>query len=141
MRDVTLAEAITASPGEKAAEVLARIERAGHGHAVIVDHRGRPTNWLSRRQLSQLGVIGERANPELPLVVQGSTLSDALDTMLASSAGAALVTGRGNAFLGVITVEVVMEAIARVRAAARSTELETPVGTNAVPDPEPGAAE
>ncbi len=131
VRDVALAGAVTASPGERAAEVLARVERAGHGHVVVVDRRGRPSDWLSRRQLSQIAVIAERTNPELPLVVQGSTLSDALDTMLASSAGAALVTGRGNAFLGVITVEVVMEAIARVRAAARSTELAAPVGTNA----------
>lgn len=131
VRDVALADAVTASPGETAAEVLARIERAGHGHAVIVDRRGRPSDWLSRRQLSRIAVIAETTNPELPLVVQGSTLSDALDTMLASSAGAALVTGRGNVFLGVITVEVVMEAIARLRAAARSTELAAPVGANA----------
>ena len=131
VRDVKLAEAVTASPGEKAAEVLARVERAGHGHAVIVDHRRRPLDWLSRRRLSQLVVVAESENPALPLVVQGSTLSDALDTMLASSAGAALVTGRGNAFIGVITVEVVMEAIARLRAAANTAEPRTPVGTNA----------
>ncbi|MBM7026881.1 ABC transporter, partial [Clavibacter sp. DM3] len=54
----------------------------------------------------------------------------ALDTMLVSSAGAALVTGRGGAFLGVIDVETVMDAITRVRAEAASGLDDAPVGTN-----------
>lgn len=130
VRDVQLAEAVTASPGEKAADVLARVKQAGHGHAVIVDARRRPLNWLSRRQLAHLDTITGSQDPELPLVVQGSTLSDALDAMLVSSAGAALVTGRDRAFVGVITVEVVMEAITRLRAAATAADIESPVGTN-----------
>jgi osmoprotectant transport system ATP-binding protein len=66
---------------------------------------------------------------DLPVVGEGATLNDALDTMLVSSAGAALVTGRGGRFVGVITVEVVMEAITRSRRAAKESE-DKPVGTN-----------
>ena len=131
VKDVHLADAITASPGEKAADVLERITKAGHGHAVVVDDRNRPLSWPSRRQLSRLETISASADPELPVVGEGATLNDALDMMLVSSAGAALVTGRRDVFVGVITVEVVMEAITSARAAAAAASADdSPVGTN-----------
>ena len=130
VRDVELAPAITGSPGEKAADVLSRIKEAGHGHVVILDAHRRPLSWLSRRQLSRLDVIPATQDHNLPSVIEGSTLSDALDTMLVSSAGAALVTGRRKAFVGVITVEVVMEAITSSRKASSLANDESPVGTN-----------
>ncbi len=130
VRDVELAQFVTGSPGEKAANVLSRIKEAGHGHAVILDEHKRPINWLSKRQLSRLEVIPTKPEDDLPLVTEGSTLSDALDTMLVSSSGAALVTGRRKAFVGVITVEVVMEAITTSRKASALASDESPVGTN-----------
>ena len=47
----------------------------------------------------------------------------------------ALVTGRRDAFVGVITVEVVMEAITRARKAAATALEGAPVGTNTGPLP------
>ena len=129
VRDVELAEAIVAHPGDTASSVLGRVEEAGHGHAVIVDSRERPIRWPSRRQLGRLDTIPADVDPALPVVSQGSTLNDALDTMLVSSAGAALVTGQRDRFIGVITVEVVMEAITRSRRLA-ADEAYKPVGTN-----------
>ncbi|KIU03164.1 MULTISPECIES: ATP-binding cassette domain-containing protein [unclassified Frigoribacterium] len=130
VRDVDLAEAVVARSGESAADVLARVEAAGHGHAVVVDDRERPVSWPSRRQLGRLGVLGSTPDADLPVIGSGATLNDALDTMLVSSAGAALVTGRRDAFIGVITVEVVMEAITRARASAAEAQHDAPVGTN-----------
>lgn len=131
VRDVEVVSAVTCSPGEEAKAVLQRMQEAGgHGHAVVVDRRQRPIGWPSRRQLERLDRIPDGVDSELPIVGEASTLNDALDTMLVSSAGAALVTGRGEAFRGVITVEVVMEAITRSRAAAADDRAYTPVGTN-----------
>lgn len=130
VRDVELAKYVTGFPGEKAAHVLSRAKEAGHGHVVILDQQRRPINWLSRRQLSRMEDIPATTDSDLPLVTEGSTLSDALDTMLVSSAGAALVTGRRKTFVGVITVEVVMEAITTSRKASAVASDETPVGTN-----------
>ncbi|PYI66617.1 ABC transporter [Arthrobacter livingstonensis] len=131
VRDVELAEAVTGSPGEMAQDVLARVKEAGDGHAVILDENRRPLSWPSRRQLSRLETIPATPDAAIPLVTQGSTLSDALDTMLVSSAGAALVTDRRRSFVGVITVEVVMEAITRSRkASAMANDNDSPVGTN-----------
>ncbi|WP_241972568.1 ATP-binding cassette domain-containing protein [Cryobacterium cryoconiti] len=128
--DVALSDAITGNPGEQAADVLARIVEAGHGHAVIIDGRRRPIQWLSRRKLGRLDVISDVPDPKLPVVGNRSTLNDALDTMLVSSAGAALVTGRRDMFKGVIDVKTVMDAITRSQAAAVLVSDQAPVGLN-----------
>jgi len=130
VRDVELADAVTVRPGERASDVLSRLDAAGHGHAVVVDDRGRPLRWPSRRELAQAQVVPEGRDEALPVVGQGATLNDALDTMLVSSAGAAVVTGRRDAFVGVITVEVVMEAITSARRGAAAEASDAPVGTN-----------
>ena len=129
--DVDLAPAITGTPGERAADVLARITEAGHNHAVIVDERNRPIQWLSRVQLKRLTTIASTRDESIPVIGRKATLNDALDTMLVSSVGAALVTGRRDAFLGVINIETIMDAITAVRAdAAAATSADAPVGTN-----------
>jgi osmoprotectant transport system ATP-binding protein len=129
--DVDLAPAITGAPGEPAADVLARINAAGHNHAVIVDERNRPIQWLSRVQLKRLTTIASARDESIPVIGRTATLNDALDTMLVSSVGAALVTGRRDAFLGVINIETIMDAITAVRAdAASATPEDAPVGTN-----------
>ncbi|WP_241981159.1 ABC transporter ATP-binding protein [Cryobacterium algoritolerans] len=128
--DVGMAEAILARPGEPARDVLARIVAAGHGHAVVVDSRERPIQWLSRRKLDRLQTIGSTPDPGLPVVGSRATLSDALDTMLVSSAGAALVTGRRDVFRGVIDIKTVMDAIGRSQDTAAMDSTDAPVGLN-----------
>ncbi|QGV66828.1 ABC transporter ATP-binding protein [Clavibacter nebraskensis] len=128
--EVPLADAVVAHPGDAARDVLARMDEVGHQHAVVVDARQRPIQWPSRRQLGRLDVVGAVPEPRLPVIGSRATLNDALDTMLVSSAGAALVTGRGGAFLGVIDVETVMDAITSARAQVASGVEDAPVGTN-----------
>nr|WP_231368862.1 ABC transporter ATP-binding protein [Frigoribacterium sp. CG_9.8] len=127
--EVELADAVTARPGEVASEVLARAVAAKHNHVVVVDERERPIQWLTRRQLTRLEKITAVREAHLPVVGHRATLNDALDTMLVSSAGAALVTGKRDRFLGVIDVETVMEAITSARASAAASA-DTPTGTN-----------
>ncbi|AWG01525.1 ABC transporter ATP-binding protein [Clavibacter michiganensis] len=128
--EVPLADSVVAHPGDAARDVLARMDAVGHQHAVVADARQRPIQWPSRRQLGRLDVVGAVPEPRLPVIGSRATLNDALDTMLVSSAGAALVTGRGGAFLGVIDVETVMDAITSVRAQVASGVEGAPVGTN-----------
>ncbi|WP_241979101.1 ABC transporter ATP-binding protein [Cryobacterium sp. TMT3-29-2] len=128
--DVALSDAVVGNPGEQATDVLARVVEAGHGHAVIVDERRRPIQWLSVRQLGRLETIGDVPDPKLPVVGKHATLNDALDTMLVSSAGAALVTGRRDMFKGVIDVQTVMDAITRSQTAAVLESDQAPVGLN-----------
>ncbi|WP_167045363.1 ATP-binding cassette domain-containing protein [Salinibacterium sp. ZJ454] len=128
--DAPLADAVIGRPGEAASVVLARVTAAGHGHAVIVDERQRPLQWPSRRQLERQQIISGELDPKLPIVGNRATLNDALDTMLVSSAGAALVTGRRDVFEGVIDVKTVMAAITKAHEAAAIVPQDAPVGIN-----------
>lgn len=129
VHDVELAEAVTAVPGDLASDVLSRLQGAGAKHAVVLDKRSRPIQWLSRRQLSRMQVVSDAVDPALPLVSDRSTLNDALDAMLVGSASAALVTGRRDAFLGLVTVDTVMDSIRAAQEAAQG-DSESPVGLN-----------
>ncbi|RKW70127.1 ATP-binding cassette domain-containing protein [Galactobacter caseinivorans] len=128
VRDVTLLQPVTASPGENASDVLSQLQGTGAKHAVVLDARRRPIQWLSTRQLSRMEIISDQVDPSLPQVGESATLNDALDEMLVASSGQALVTGARGAFVGLINVESVTEAIA----AARRTngDHSAPVGLN-----------
>lgn len=128
--DVSLTEAILARPGDAAKSVLDRVTAAGHGHAVILDDRQRPIQRLSRRQLERMTTVTATPDPKLPVVSNRATLNDALDTMLVSSAGAALVTGRREVFEGVIDVKTIMEAITAAHESAAGESNDAPIGIN-----------
>jgi osmoprotectant transport system ATP-binding protein len=59
---------------------------------------------------------------QLESVNLASTLNDALDSMLTSSHGVVVVTGRRNAYQGVIRVETIMDAMSDIRGAPDSAE-------------------
>ncbi|WP_258069780.1 ABC transporter ATP-binding protein [Arthrobacter sp. SX1312] len=131
VNEVALRSAVTASPGDLASDVLSRLDQQGDDHAVIIDGRNRPLQWLSRRQLARLERIGGDSDPRLPLIGERATLNDALDIMLVSSVGAALVTGGRDSFRGVVDVETIMVAMTQAHAHARTSHAEgKPVGIN-----------
>ncbi|MHA7240024.1 ATP-binding cassette domain-containing protein [Arthrobacter sp. TMS1-12-1] len=131
VNEVALQSAVTASPGDLASDVLSRLDQEGHDHAVIIDGRNRPLQWLSRRQLARLERIGGDSDPRLPVIGERATLNDALDIMLVSSVGAALVTGGRDSFSGVVDVETIMVAMSQAHARARTSHAEgRPVGIN-----------
>jgi osmoprotectant transport system ATP-binding protein len=94
--------------GESTAEVVQRVEAAGEGSVVILDDKDRPREWVFLRSLRQHQTV-PLPNVELQTVVDHrSTLADALDSMLTSSHGGAMVTQRGK-YLGVATYDAVTE--------------------------------
>jgi osmoprotectant transport system ATP-binding protein len=62
-----------------------------------------------------MAVIPATVDHKLPVVGLGSTLNDALDTMLAASQGGAVVLGRRDRLTGIVTVEMIMDAIQSAR--------------------------
>ena len=130
VRDVELADAVTARAGTPAAELLRAARQAGHNHAVILDDQRRPLRWPSVRALSRMDMLPADFDEKMPVVAPTASLQDALDTMLVSSAGAAIVTSRRGEFAGVITVEVIMDAITHAREAAAKVDEHAPIGLN-----------
>ncbi|MGY1839320.1 MULTISPECIES: ATP-binding cassette domain-containing protein [unclassified Modestobacter] len=110
MRPVT-----TASVGDDAAEAVARARAAGDDYVVVLDRRGRPISWPTLAEVSRMTQVPATVDERLPVVGLGSTLNDALDTMLAASQGGAVVVGRQNSLAGIVSIETIMERIQRTR--------------------------
>src|SRR5699024_6865695 len=81
---------------------------AGQNSVIILDAKDRPREWLFLRSLHGHQTV-PMPDVELQTVIeQRSTLTDALDSMLSSSHGGAMVTRRGR-HVGVITYAAVTE--------------------------------
>ncbi|PWN01508.1 ABC transporter [Nocardioides silvaticus] len=107
--DLELRQPTTARVGESTAEVRERAEANGDTAVVVIDERGRPRGWPWVRQLKGETIVV----PDLELndVDERSTLNDALDTMLSSNHGAAIVTGDRGQYLGIVDFAAVTEQI------------------------------
>ncbi|MDN6662747.1 ABC transporter ATP-binding protein [Corynebacterium variabile] len=99
--DVGTVEHPTAVIGEDAATVVDRIRQAGEKSVIILDERGRPRDWIWLRALDGLSTVPEPTIELTTTVDHRATLNDALDSMLVSSHGGAVVTERGR-YTGVI---------------------------------------
>ncbi|HEV7726235.1 MAG TPA: ATP-binding cassette domain-containing protein [Modestobacter sp.] len=117
VEDVELRPVTTATVGADSAAVVAAARAAGDDFVVVLDGRGRPISWPTVAELSRTTTVPATVDQRLPVVGLRSTLNDALDTMLAASQGGVVVTGRRGGLSGVLTVESVMAAIQRTRAA------------------------
>ena len=128
--EVPLLDFPTGRLGEPAAEVVARARSAGEESVVLLDERGRAVAWPWVRQLEGSG-DGVRDGlvvlPKAPFATVGrrATLSDTLDTMLQSHHGGAVVTGRRDSYLGVISVDVVMSVLQGGRMPGAAGEVRT----------------
>ncbi|MGV9824250.1 MULTISPECIES: ABC transporter ATP-binding protein [unclassified Gordonia (in: high G+C Gram-positive bacteria)] len=125
VRDVDHQEVITARVGEPAGEVIGRARAAGHTWIVVVDNEGRPRAWPTLDEVGTKPEISDFLDARLPVVAQSSTLNDALDTMLAASQGATLVTDGHGAVVGMLNIGAVMDIIRGQLAQVRSDEPDT----------------
>jgi osmoprotectant transport system ATP-binding protein len=120
--DVELSPWTTVTVGESSRDGLARAERAGHASVVVLDSRKRPRGWTWLRDLRASETVPEPRNDEILGVDRRATLNDALDDMLTSSHGAAIVTGRRDEFLGVVDFATVTR---QIQDAGEAAERET----------------
>ncbi|GAA2142903.1 betaine/proline/choline family ABC transporter ATP-binding protein [Nocardioides koreensis] len=118
--EVELSEWTTARVGEDTAEVIARAEQAGHGAVVVLDGRGRPLGWPWLRQLRNQRTVPTYDHEKLHTLDSRATLNDALDTMLTSTHGGAVVTGDRDQFLGVVDFTSVTDHMRQLEQAAET---------------------
>ncbi|MFI6362270.1 ATP-binding cassette domain-containing protein [Nocardia sp. NPDC050630] len=150
VRDVAYDKVITARVGESAQEVIGRAKAAGHTWIVVVDEVGRPRSWPSLTEVATKPEVSDFLDRRLPVVARSSTLNDALDAMLATSQGAALVTDGRGAVVGSLSItsvtEVIRAKLAEGTGDGEDLSYETYIdGTDSAPTPvvaadEPGSA-
>ena len=104
---VELQARTVAQVGERSAEVRARADANGDRSVIVLDERRRPRAWVWLREIEQHDTVQPRGDDELTAVDRRATLNDALDTMLTSSHGGAVVTGRRGEYLGVVDFDTV----------------------------------
>jgi osmoprotectant transport system ATP-binding protein len=109
----------TCRVGEPVDEVVRRVEAAGEQSVVVLDAEDHPREWVFLRQLRAHATVPAPDRQLLTIVDHRSTLADALDSMLASSHGGAMVTRKGR-FIGVIPYETVTEHVRSQNEAASS---------------------
>ncbi len=116
VRDVDLHEAAVTRVGGDPAEAVRAVRALDREHVIVLDDQDRPQRWLSLSELEKPSALDRVArDEELEVVNVASTLNDALDVMLTSSHGVVVVTGRRNAYQGVIRVETIMDAMGDLR--------------------------
>ncbi len=108
--DVPLSQPQTCHVGEAVEEVLRRVEAAGQRSVVILDEHDHPLDWVFLRQLRPHLRVPVPQRELQTIVDHRSTLADALDSMLASSHGGAMVTRRDR-YIGVISYDTVTEQV------------------------------
>jgi len=124
--ELELTRRTTAKVGERSADAIARAEQAGDSSVVVLDDRNRPVAWRFLRQLRRHDVVQPGDREALVVLDSRATLNDALDTMLTSSHGGAIVCGARDEYVGIVDFDSVTdhmraierEAVAHQEAAA-----------------------
>lgn len=128
VHEMPMMEAVVVDSEGSPQDALSQAETAGHEHVIVVDRAQRPVAWPSVDQLRRATALPSRKDPDLPIVGMGATLEDALDTMLVSRAGAAVVVGARGRFEGVVDIDTVMQSLRERR--GHQGDAKSPVGTN-----------
>ena len=113
VRDVELAQAVTATEDETPATVRERLSADGRTFGLILDQQRKPLRWVHARQLSGDSLAGV-GSPVGDLVTVQSTLQDALEAIL-QEGGDAVVTGSRGEYVGTVQLDAVVGRIRELR--------------------------
>jgi osmoprotectant transport system ATP-binding protein len=106
---LALRSAVTAQPGDDAAEARRRIDDA-LPYLLLLDRERRPIGWIAREDLPTSGGLTEElATPMSPLFNRRATLKDALSLLLDSDVQTGIVVDRHGAMLGIVTADMIAE--------------------------------
>jgi len=120
VRDVEMVDWPTVGGHDTRDEVLAALRRSDKGAALVLDDQRRPVSWISARDLQRDEVpLGDIGLPPEAIVQPNATLADALNEMLKSSYGCAIVVYDAGAYLGTVDFATVSAAIQEMRRDAR----------------------
>ncbi|AUS78760.1 ABC transporter [Actinoalloteichus sp. AHMU CJ021] len=115
VRDIELEQLPTATAGEEPAAFAARLGGRRGAVGLVLDERGRPLRWVTRRDLDRSGSLATAGRPVEDSVDRASTLQDALEALLTADAGYAVVTRSRGQYAGVVGLDSLMGTIRALR--------------------------
>ncbi len=118
VRDIELRSWSTIEDGTDRDEALRALAASDKGHLLVLDERRHPRSWVNEehlrradgRPLSEIGL-------PLAVVEPQATLSDTLNEMLTARYSTAVVVDESGAYLGVVEIDTINEAIRGMRRA------------------------
>ena len=138
VRDIELVQWPTAGVSASRAEVLEALRGSDKGAVLILDEQRRPVRWVSGRELGREDLpVPDVGSPSEAIVQPNATLADALNEMLKSRVGCAIVVDEAGAYLGTVDFATVsgeiqaMRRDARERSRAEAEELHAARAANA----------
>ncbi|HYL41380.1 MAG TPA: CBS domain-containing protein, partial [Candidatus Binatus sp.] len=132
-----LMPAVTASPGDDAADARRRAVAGPFPYLLLVDTLGRPMGWVDQDDIPATGALTEDlASAMSPLLDRRSTLKDALARLIEAEVQAGIVVDRGGRTIGLVTAEMIFDWSRQTKAEAVANATEAVVNaTDSQADP------
>ncbi len=108
--DVPVSPAVTAHPGDDAADARRRALADPFPYLLLVDEANRPIGWIDQGDIPASGTLtADLAVAMSPLLGIRTTLKDALSMLIDAQVMAGIVVDRRGAVMGLLTVEAIGE--------------------------------
>jgi osmoprotectant transport system ATP-binding protein len=108
--DLALRAAVTARPGDDAADARRRAKADPLPYLLLVDEADRPIGWIDQDDIPTAGALdGGLATPMSPLLDRRTTLKDALSMLLDADVQVGIVVNRAGVVSGLVTVDTIAE--------------------------------
>ncbi|MEV0390571.1 ATP-binding cassette domain-containing protein [Nonomuraea sp. NPDC050643] len=122
--DIDLDPIPYASEDTDAQDLLARLERDGHGYAVIADGMRRPLRWVTPETLEgRHGPVGAAGDPVTASIGHRKTLQEAMEALLNADTDLVPVIGRRQVYVGALSLSSVQNAIQAIKDRERRRRL------------------
>ena len=146
--DVAIRKAVSARPGDPAADARRRVLDDPNRYLLLIDAGNRPIGWIADHDIPADGPLTEAmANPSSPQLNKRTTLKDALSMMLDADVQTGIVVDRTGAVQGLLSIDTIADKMREGEHAAAFDQVppaEPEVGEPNLPDDtaaEPGAVE
>ncbi|MGB5935797.1 MAG: betaine/proline/choline family ABC transporter ATP-binding protein, partial [Ornithinimicrobium sp.] len=118
IRDIDMAiDAPTGGLGSDPANLLERLAGSPWSAMLLLDDKGRPARWVGAQALreSSRGSLERAGLPAIATVEPHATLSDALNELIISNAGCAIVVDGNGVYQGIVDMETIMSSVRIMR--------------------------
>lgn len=123
VRDVELNQWAVGRLGDDRAQLRQALTESEHGSLLLLDEDQRPVRWVTGHDLTRSGESLDRVGlPATATVEPHATLHDALNEMVTSRVGCAIVVDDQRRYQGIVDMRTVMRAVDEMRESSQARD-------------------